>query len=161
MSRVSVTVMSAMSECEADAAKRKSHVESTRVLVVSARYFRHRAREIERSFLIRAFIEQVGLAVGIALCALSLSRSQDVSRPLCLGLMLIGLVYVYLQWRGHSAVRHSSGVGSSDQTIRLYRQVLERTGELHRTFWRWHVLPMTPGLIAIFIWQIHGDGDAR
>ena len=140
---------------------RLSRSQATEAPVMSIRYLRHRTAELERSIVLRACVEQFGLALGIANCASMLTKAQDGWASVTLGLMLVGLAYAWFEWRRHAAPRRVHDLGSAEAGVTFYIRELERKRDLHRTIWRWHLLPMAPGLIAVLAWKFFGDPQTR
>jgi hypothetical protein len=76
-------------------------------------------------------------------------------------LLLAGIAYSMMQWRRRVGASRTHAFESTDAGLVFYERELERKRDFHRTLWRWYLLPMAPGIIAILTWNFFGDPRTR
>jgi hypothetical protein len=134
----------------------------TEVQVMSATYISHRASELTRSFRIRNVLEQGACWIALIWCVCVIVMAPSVWIKEGVALLLLGIAYAMLQWRRRMAAdRATPGFESIDTGLVFYKRELERKRDIHRTLWRWYLLPMAPGAFAILAWNFFGDPHTK
>jgi hypothetical protein len=64
-------------------------------------------------------------------------------------LLLAGIAYAMAQWRRRAAPNNARVFESVDASLVFYKRELERKRDFHRTLWRWYLLPIAPGTLAM------------
>lgn len=135
--------------------------QSTEVPAMSATYIRHRARELERGFRVRSLLEQGTSALGIVGCLVVLFVAPHPWVKAAAALLLAGVAYALIQWRRRTAALRIDPSDAVEAGVVFYKRELERKRDIHLTLWRWYLLPMAPGVIAILTWNFFGDPHTR
>ena len=125
---------------------------------MSSAYLQHRANELRRAFRRRNAIEQGTAVVTLIACAIVLVTTPGYWAKSSLILLIIGMSWALLQWRRRA--RAGSSVASAT-SVTFYIRELEHKRDLHRTLWRWYLLPMVPGAVALLAWKLFGDPNTR
>ena len=68
---------------------------------------------------------------------------------LAVGLLLAGTIYVLYQLRTRGAAKTVPGSLALDTCLEFHRRELERQRDLARDVWKWYLLPLVPGLLAV------------
>lgn len=124
-------------------------------------YVRHRARELERSFRVRNLLEQSACVLALICCVGVIAMAPHAWIKIGVALLLAGIVYSMVQWRRRATGHRSQVFESVDASLVFYRRELERQRDIHRTLWRWYLLPMAPGTTVILMWSFLGDPHTK
>ena len=131
----------------------------TEIPPMTTTYLRHRAIELELAFRRRSIIEQgVAIATLIA-CAIVLITTPGYWAKSSIVLLIVGIGWALFQWRRRT--RERSNFAAADTSMAFYVRELEDKRDLHRTLWRWYLLPIAPGALALLIWKLFGDPASR
>jgi hypothetical protein len=150
-----------MNEIKEDAVKAVWRSQPVEAATMSIAYVRHRASELERAFRVRSLLEQgVGLLVLIW-CAYVIVVAPHLWIKAGVALLLAGIAYSMVQWRRRGIPNKTQAFESVDASLVFYTRELERKRDFHRTLWRWYMLPMAPGILAILAWSFIGDQHTR
>ena len=147
-----------MNDLDDTRAKRLWQSQSTEIPAMSTTYLRHRASELERAFKLRNYIEQGSWLLALLSCSILIFTAPDHWFRASMALLLIGIGWAMFQWRRRTAKRPSL---AADTGLAFYIRELEHKRDLHRTLWRWYLLPMMPGAVALLTWKLFGDPGSR
>ena len=148
-----------MSDSNEAGAKQLWQSQPSEIPPMSTAYLQHRARELERAVRIRDFIEQGSCVLTLLACAVMIFTVPDHWLRAAMVLVFIGVAYALLQWRRR--IRGYARNGTADTGLAFYVRELEHKRDLHRTMWRWYLLPIVPGTLALMTWNFFGDPDSR
>jgi hypothetical protein len=146
-----------MREMNPDPVKAVWRSQPTEIPAMSISYVRHRASELDRSFRFRNFFEQSTCVLALVGCAVVLVVGPHVWVKVGAALMAAGICYSLFQWRRRVAAPRPQVFESVDAGLVFYRRELERRRDIHRTLWRWYLLPMAPGAAVFLTWSLIGD----
>ena len=104
-------------------------------------YLRHRAAELEKSFRIRSVLEQGSCLLASAMCLGIAVLEQEAWKKLGAVLCAVGVLYAFVQWRRRTAKGPNQTFEAAATAVLFYRRELERKRDIHRTLWRWYLLP--------------------
>ena len=148
-----------MSDFNESGAKRLWRSQPSEIPAMSTVYLRHRAGELERASRRRNILELgTGLVTLIACAILLFTTPYDLARA-SVALLMVGIGWAMFQWRRRA--RERSDFASAGSSIAFYIRELEHKRDLHKTLWRWYLLPMMPGTVAFMTWSLVGDPNAR
>jgi hypothetical protein len=118
-------------------------------VTITLEEIRLRAERLERRIWWRNFREYAAGVLVIAwfLATLHLLHGLDFLGPV---LVLAGVIYVMIQLRRRGTARSLPVDADTRSSVEFYRLELERQRDALRTVWRWYLLPLVPGLAAIF-----------
>jgi hypothetical protein len=150
-----------MSDVNDDVVKAVWRSQPTEVQTMSISYVRHRASELERAFRIRSVLEQGTCILALIWCACVIAMAPHAWIKAGVALLLVGIAYAMMQWRRRAAAHGPDAIESIDVGLVFYRRELERKRDIHRTLWRWYLLPMAPGVTAILTWNFFGDQHTK
>jgi hypothetical protein len=150
-----------MSEMNDDPIKAVWRSQPTEVPTMPISYLRHRARKLERSFRVRHYLEQSAFVLALILCVRVIAVAPHAWVKIGVALLLAGIVYSMVQWWRRARDHRSQGFESVDASLVFYRRELERQRDIHRTLWRWYMLPMAPGVGVILMWSFLGDAHTK
>jgi hypothetical protein len=110
---------------------------------------RRRAAWLERRIRWRNAREYGAAAVVFIMLALQAPRNHGW-RLTPLVLITLGVVYVVIQLhrRGARQMPYDAAMRTS---LEFYRDELERQRDALHSVWRWYLLPMVPGLLAVMV----------
>jgi CDP-diglyceride synthetase len=135
--------------------------QSTEVPAMSASYVRHRTGELHRAFRIRNVLEQGTSLLALAGCLIVIVLAPHPWIKSAVALLLIGGAYALFQWRRRTASLGTDPSESVTASLTFYKHELERKRDIHRTLWRWYLLPLAPGVIGVLSWNFFGDPQTR
>lgn len=124
-------------------------------------YVRHRVNELDKAFRIRNALEQGACVLALVWCAVVIATSSDVWLQVGITLLLLGIVYSLVQWRRRVAAHRPQASDAASAGIVFYRRELERKRDIHRTLWRWYLLPMLPGAAVVLPWNFFGHPELK
>lgn len=150
-----------MSDLNDDPLKALWRSQPTEVPTMPAAYVRHRVTELDKAFRIRNVLEQGACVLALVWCAVVVATAPDVWMQIGVSLLLLGVAYSLFQWRRRVAAQRPQASESASNGIAFYRRELERKRDIHRTLWRWYLLPMMPGAVVVLAWNIFGNPDMR
>ncbi|GFE79885.1 hypothetical protein GCM10011487_18850 [Steroidobacter agaridevorans] len=150
-----------MTERNDDPIKALWRAQSTEVPAMSVSYVRHRTGELHRAFRIRNWLEQGAGVLGFAGCLVVILMAPHPWVKAAAALILIGGAYSGWQWHRRTASFRTDPSKSSEASLSFYKHELERKRDIHRTLWRWYLLPIAPGVIAMLSWNFFGDPQTR
>ena len=150
-----------MTDRNDDPIKALWRAQSTEVPAMSVSYVRHRTGELHRTFRIRSWLEQGAGLLALAGCLVVMLMAPHPWVQSAAALILIGVAYGMWQWRRRTASFRTDPSESSAASLSFYKRELERKRDIHRTLWRWYVLPMAPGVVAMLSWNFFGDPQTR
>jgi hypothetical protein len=118
-------------------------------VTITLEEIRLRAGRFERRIWWRNFREYAAGVFVIAwfLATLHLLHGWDFLGPV---LVIAGVIYIMIQLRRRGTARSLPVDAGAGASIQFYRLELERQRDALRTIWRWYLLPLVPGLAAIF-----------
>jgi hypothetical protein len=107
---------------------------------------REQARQFEKTIARRNLFEYLTALFVVAFFGWYALAAEGIAARLGAALIVLGtLAIAYrLHTRGRAQALPSDALAS--QTAAFYRQELERQRDLLRTFWRWYLGPLIPGL---------------
>lgn len=140
-----------------DAMKAVWRSQPVEVPTMSMSYVQHRNNELQRALRIRNFLEQGTSVLALLGCGFVIIVAPYVWVKAAVGLLGIGILCALVQWRRRAAPHRTGCLDTIEAGIVFYRRQLERKRDMHRTLWRWYLLPMVPGCIAILAWNFFGD----
>ena len=110
---------------------------------------RRRAARFERRIWWRNFREYAAgiLLIVWILALLHVLHGWDLLGP---SLMLAGVIYVMIQLRRRGTARSFPAGTNTRSSIEFHRLELERQRDALRTIWSWYLLPLVPGVAAVF-----------
>lgn len=126
---------------------------------MSIGYLHHRGRELQRAVRLRNYIEQGSCTVALLYCSIMIFAAPDHWLRASMALLIVGIGWAMFQWRRRVPGRSSSA--AADTGLAFYMRELEHTRDVHRTLWRWYLLPMIPGTVALLTWKLFVDPTAR
>lgn len=126
---------------------------------MSTTYLHHRARELQRAVRVRNVIEQGSCVVALVVCSVMVFTAPGLWLRASMVLLIVGIGWAMFQWRRR--VRERPGSAAADTGLAFYVRELEHKRDLHKTLWRWYILPMVPGTIALLTWIWFGDPNTR
>lgn len=150
-----------MTDRNDDPIKALWRAQSTEVPAMSVSYVRHRTGELHRAFRIRNLLEQGSSLVALAGCLIVIVMAPHPWIKSAAALLLIGGAYAQVQWRRRTASLRSVPSESSASSLEFYKRELERKRDVHLTLWRWYLLPMAPGVIAMLTWNFFVDPQTK
>jgi hypothetical protein len=139
-------------------AKRLWQSQPSEIPPMSTAYLHHRANELQRAFQRRNAIEQGTAVATLISCTIVLVTTPGYWVKSSLLLLIIGMSWALLQWRRRARAGSSF---ASTTSVAFYIRELEHKRDLHRTLWRWYLLPMVPGAVALLAWKLFGDPGTR
>ena len=118
-------------------------------VTITLEEIRLRAARFERRIWWRNFREYAAgvLLIAWILASLHLLHGLDLLGPV---LLLAGVVYIMIQLRPRGTARSLPADADTRSSVEFHRLELERQRDALRTVWRWYLLPLVPGLAAIF-----------
>jgi hypothetical protein len=110
---------------------------------------RRRAARFERRIWWRNFREY---AAGILIIVWILASLHVLDGWDLLGtsLLVAGVIYVMIQLRRRGTARSFPAGTNTRSSIEFHRLELERQRDALRTIWSWYLLPLVPGVAAVF-----------
>jgi len=150
-----------MTDHNDDRIKALWRAQSTEVPAMSVSYVRHRTSELHRTFRIRNWLEHGGSILGLAICLIVILVAPHPWVKSGVALLLIGGAYAMFQWRRRTASLRTEPSQSSVATLAFYKHELQSKRDIHLTLWRWYLLPLAPGVIAILSWNFFGDPQTK
>ena len=116
-------------------------------------YLQHRMRALQRRTRLRNGCEYLG---GIACMAwVAWSGWGFISpRPIMtlgIGLWILGMVFVMVQWHRRAALQESAAQLGTLDAMQFYRRQLERQRDARRGSWRWWLPPLAPSIIVLLV----------
>lgn len=146
-----------MSDLNDDPLKALWRGQPAEVPAMPVAYVRHRVTELDKALRIRNALEQGACVVALVWCAVIFATASDIWLQIGVGLLLLGVAFSFVQWRRRVAVQRAQGSESACTGIVFYRRELERKRDMHRTLWRWYLLPMMPGAVVVLTWNFFGN----
>lgn len=128
----------------------------TEVPTMPVAYVRHRVNELDKAFRIRNALEQGACVLALICCASLIVTAPDLWIQIGVALLFLGVAYSWVQWRRRVAAYRPQASDSAPAGIVFYRRELERKRDIHRTIWRWYLLPMLPGAAVVLPWNFFG-----
>lgn len=130
----------------------------TEVPTMPISYLRHRISELQRRFRLRGMLEQGACLVALIWCAVIFAVEQEPWKKAGAALMFLGTCFAIVQWRRRTATRTAQPFESATAGLVFYKRELEHKRDIHRTLWRWYLLPFfVPGVAFILLGIIFGD----
>lgn len=148
-----------MSDFNDASAKRLWRSQPTEVPPMSTTYLQHRARELQRAVRLRNFIEQGSCVLALLICSGMIFTAPDLWLRASMALLIVGIGWAMFQWRRR--VREGFTSAAADTGLAFYLRELEHKRDLHKTLWRWYMLPMIPGTVVLLTWIWFGDPNTR
>ena len=134
----------------------------TEIPTMPISYLRHRATELEKSFRIRSVLEQGSCLLAIAMCLGIAVLEQEAWKKLGAVLCGVGGLYAFVQWRRRTAKRPNQTFEAAATAVVFYRRELERKRDIHRSLWRWYLLPcFLAGTAFLLLGIFFGDLPER
>jgi hypothetical protein len=109
-----------------------------------------RAARFERRIRRRNIVEYAGGTSVIVLFVLAALRNPGW-RAIPQYLLIAGVLYAMLQLHGRASARFMPRDVALRASVQWHREELERHRAALRAIWRWYLLPLVPGLVAILI----------
>ena len=131
-----------MSDMNDDPMKTVWRSQPTEVPAMSVSYLRHRAGELDKSFRLRSRLEQAACLLGMILCVGIVLLEQELWQKVGAALLLVGILFGFVQWRRRTAANAAPAFESAAAGLVFYKRELERKRDIHRTLWRWYLLPI-------------------
>ena len=129
---------------------------------MSVSYLRHRASELDKSFRLRSRLEQGACFLGLIFCAGIILLEQELWQKVGAALLLLGGLYAIVQWRRRTAASAAPAFESAATGLVFYKRELERRRDIHRTLWRWYLLPIfVPAAAFLLLGIFFGDLQTR
>ena len=129
---------------------------------MSVSYLRHRAGELDKSFRLRSRLEQAACLLGMILCVGIVLLEQELWQKVGAALLLVGILFGFVQWRRRTAANAAPAFESAAAGLVFYKRELERRRDIHRTLWRWYLLPIfVPAAAFLLLGIFFGDLQTR
>lgn len=144
-----------MSDLNDASARRLWRTQPTEGPTMSMTYLHHRADELQRAVRLRNLIEQGACALALLGCAIMLLTARDAWLRVSLVLLIVGIGWAMYQWRRR--IHALPAASAADTGVAFYIRELEHKRDLHRTLWRWYLLPMIPGAVGLLTWKMFAD----
>ena len=110
---------------------------------------RRRAARFESRIWWRNFREYAAgiLVIVWIIASLHVLDGWDLLAP---SLLVAGVIYIMIQLRRRGTARSFPADTNTRSSIEFHRLELERQRDALRTIWSWYLLPLVPGVAAVF-----------
>jgi len=121
--------------------------QSVETVQMSLEQVRQKAESFQKKIRNRNLREYVAAAFVFAGSGYFLWRFPELR--LAVGLLLAGTIYVLYQLHTRGAAKSVPESLALNTCLAFHRRELERQRDLARDVWKWYLLPVVPGLLAV------------